>query len=322
MGIHYLVPNRDTPSWGLSMLYQHVQLLNRNGFDAVIIKELPLTSPGWLNIQVPIKSINEFKIKAKPSDILVVPEVMVNFQGLKKIKCRKIVFIQAGAYIFENLPAKEDHVSLGFEHAIVILPHLARIVEKHMKIPFTTIPAFVAPYFFTGIFSKKKKRQILLYPKLGNVDYSIVKYLLNKHLEEINSSAIKDFFTGVNWKIVELKNLTHQEVAAKMHDASFFVALNTFEALNTSVVEAMAAGCIVFCYEGFGSRDYLCDRKNAFVFQNNEAYLLTETLCQEINQYDNNFEALKVISENAVVTAKRFSKERTEDVLMKFFKSF
>lgn len=82
-----------------------------------------------------------------------------------------------------------------------------------------------------------------------------------------------------------VKNLTHKEVAVEMQKSAFFISLNTFEALNTSIVEAMAAGCIVFCYEGFGARDYLADRVNAFSFKNNEAYELVETFCNQIDNY-------------------------------------
>lgn len=63
-----------------------------------------------------------------------------------------------------------------------------------------------------------------------------------------------------------------------MKKAAFFIATNTFESFNASVVEAMAAGCINVCYEGFGPRDYLENNSNAFVFNNNEAYELCRHL--------------------------------------------
>ncbi len=319
MRINYLVPNRDVPSWGMAMFYQHVELLNKNGFEAFIIKEAPLRSPAWLNINVPIESIKEFRLKVRPSDYLIVPEVMMNYAGLKKINCKKIVFIQAPGYIFESMPAGEDHVSLGFTHAWIIMPHLKEIVQKHINLPYTLIPPFIAPYFFSDDPEKKRKRQIILYPKYQQIDHSIVNYLLKKHISSHNDSAIKDLFKNENWKILELKNLSHAEVAVEMQRSAFFVSLNTFEALNTSIVEAMASGCIVFCYEGFGPRDYLDDKKNAFAFENNEAYQLVESLCEQMNNYKQNEDSLKLMQQKAYETAKEYSKEKTEKALISFF---
>jgi glycosyltransferase involved in cell wall biosynthesis len=320
MRIHYLVPNRDLPSWGLAMIYQHVELLNKNGFDATIIKDAPLKPPKWINIDTPVTAISEFLLKVRPDDCMIVPEVMMDFKDLKKINCKKIVFIQAGGYIFESMPNGEDHISLGFTHAFIILPHLVNIIEKHIGLPYTIIPPFVAPYFFADNLEKRRKRNIVLYPKYQQIDHSIVNYLLTKHLRKQNTSKFKDFFKGHNWKIVELKNLAHKDVAVEMQESTFFVSLNTFEALNTSVVEAMAAGCIVFCYEGFGPRDYLADRENAFSFKNNEAYLLVENLCYFIDNYTENEKVLEKIRHKAFETAQKFSKEETEEKLLIFFK--
>lgn len=319
MRIFYLVPNHEVPSWGMAMFYQHVELLNQNNFEAFIIKEAPLRSPAWLNLNVPIESIKEFRLKVRPSDYLIVPEVMMNYDGLKKINCRKIVFVQAPGYIFESMPAGEDHVSLGFTHVWIIMPHLEKIVEKHINLPYTLIPPFIAPYFFAHDLVTKRKRQILLYPKYHQIDHSIVNYLLKKYISAHNKSTIKDLFKKENWKIVELKNLTHAEVASEMKRSTFFVSLNNFEALNTSIVEAMAAGCVVFCYEGFGPRDYLVDKVNAFAFENNEAYRLVESLCEQMDNYKENEESLKVMRQNANQTAKGYSKEATEQSLISFF---
>lgn len=319
MRIYYLVPNRDVPSWGLAMLYQHVQILNLNGFKAFIIKEFPLKAPDWLDVNVPIESLVNFSVNVKSSDYLIVPEVMIDLPNLKTINCNKIVFIQAGAYIFERMPLREDHVSLGFKHVWVIMPHLAEIVERHINLPYTLIPAFVAQYFFTNSISNKRRKQILLYPKSHEVDHSIVNYLLQKFLRTINNSRVKDFFKNENWKIVELKNLKHKNVAIEMQRSAFFISLNTFEALNTSIVEAMASGSIVFCYEAFGPRDYLKDKINAFCFRNHEVYKLVDTLCDQINNYNKEEGHLKLMQENAYKTAKVYSKENTEKSLITFF---
>ncbi len=319
--IYYLVPSSEKPSWGLAILYNHVRMLVTSGKKACIVKEGPQRCPSWLDIKVPYETTGNFKKEAAPKDTVIVPEVMVNFEGLKKIKSRKILFVQAGGFLFQAMPAGESHISLGFEHVWIIMKHLESIVGKHVQLPYSIIPPFVAPYFFNDALSGERKKQILMFPKFEQLDYSIVKYIIKEHIKKGKQPYLKNLFSNNNWQIKVLQGLSHTEVAAQMKSAAFFISLNLFEALNTSVVEAMAAGCVVFCYEGFGPRDYLENGKNAMVFPNNEAYKLAETVCNWIDNYVESSMAVNELRVYAAATAKQFTEQNTEDSLMKFFGS-
>ena len=315
-----MVPTSEKPSWGMGIIYDHVMMLNQYGFNATVIKKENCRVPSWLNFTVPV---NDYKFLIKhlqPHDFLVVPEAMIDMQGLKKLKCRKILFIQATAFMFESMPPGENHQSLGFEHVLTIMPHMNDIVIKHVQLPFTEVPPYLADYFFKKN-ANRRKRQVILYPKFHQIDYSIVKYLINRHIQRRNASWFKDFISPVNWSIKELRGYTHEEVAQIMQESEFFVSINTFEALNTSVVEAMASGCIVFCYEGFGPKDYLINGKNACVFSNNQAYLLAEAVCEQIDSYEEQADFRQYIRENAHETAEIYSRREAEIKLVSFFNS-
>ncbi len=321
MKIYYLVPFSDKPSWGMGIIYDHVSILNSCGFQANVIKKEDCKVPAWLNFAVPIKDYNYLNRHVQSEDILVVPEAMLDLPGLKEMKCRKILFIQAPAFMFESMPANEDHRSLGFEHVMTIMPHMNDIVSKHLQLPYTQVPPYLADYFF-----KKKrlrrKRQVLLFPKFHQIDYSIVKYLIKRHLQKRNASWLKDLISGSNWSIKELRGFNHEEVAEIMQESEIFISINTFEALNTSVVEAMASGCIVFCYEGFGPRDYLRNGENAWVFSNNEAYLLAEAVCDQIDLYDEKETVRNSMREQAYATAEKYTRQFAAESLISFMKNF
>lgn len=317
--IYYLVPSSEKPSWGLAILYHHVQMLVSNGIKACIVKEGPQRSPSWMDIKVPFETIGNFRKEVCDRDTVIVPEVLVNFEGLKKIKARKILFIQAGGFLFQSMPAGETHISLGFDHAWIIMPHMKTIVEKHVQLPYSIIPPFVAPYFFTEELSSERKKQVLLFPKFQQIDHSIVKHIVQQHINKDKQPFLKNLFNGNNWQIKEMQDLSHQVVAEEMKRSVFFISLNVFEAMNTSVVEAMAAGCVVFCYEGFGPRDYLADKENAIVFPNNEAYQLAEQVCEWIDHYDERSEQLARLRKNAADTVARYSEHATKDTLIQFF---
>jgi len=318
--IYYLAPSSDRPSWGLGIIYGHVEMLVKNGFNAVIIKEGDKSIPSWLMSNVTIKDFNTFITEMQRDDILVVPEVMVNTPGLKDLACRKFLFLQNIGYLFESMPSGTDHQILGFEHVLIIMPHMQNIVSQHIKLPYTLIPPFVADYFFTESVVKRMK-QIILYPKNYQIDYTIVKYIIDRHIKARKKSFITNILHNDSWDIIELKGLSHQEVSKMMKKSTFFISLNTFEALNTSITESMASGCIVFCYEGVGPKDYLLNNINAKVFANNEAYALAESVCNQIDQFDHQELELNVIRQNAYETAKKYTRLKTEESLLDFYQN-
>lgn len=321
MRIFYLVPVSDRHSWGMGIIYHHVSILKNNAYQALVIKEKDLFVPAWLNLSVPMEDYQYLNKKISNNDILVVPEVMVSFPGLKQLNCEKILFIQASAFLFESMPKGEDHKTLGFTHVFAIMPHMIPIIERHIRLPYTIIPPFIKGCFFNRDLLKPRKRQILLYPKFHQIDYSIVKYLIERHIRERNKHWAWDVFKNENWTVKELKNLTHKEVAQEMKKSACFISLNVFEALNTSVPEAMAAGCIVFAYEGIGPKDYLKNQENAYVFNNNEAYELVNHVSKWIDSYDEEAEAHHKMRLNARETSEQYTYKNCQKALLAYFES-
>ncbi len=90
------MPDNNTPSWGVGIIYHHVRALNEGGFEACLIHDKKRFKPDWLSVTVPTVYWNQ-GVSISPDDLLVVPEVMVNMKGLKKLRCRKILFVQASS---------------------------------------------------------------------------------------------------------------------------------------------------------------------------------------------------------------------------------
>jgi len=177
------------------------------------------------------------------------------------------------------------------------------------------IPPYVSEIFFNNSKVTERKRRIVMFPKFDQTDYCIVKNLLER---KINAQK-KGIFTRNEWELIELNGYTHNEVAEILKKSEIFIALNTFESLNASVVEAMAAGSLVFTYEGYGSRDYLKDAENAFVFRNNEPYKLVYKLIEIIDDFDSNRNLLNSIRQNGYRTAHLYNRSNMELKLLEFF---
>jgi hypothetical protein len=316
--IYYLAPDSNTPSWGLGIIYHHVLALNEAGFNAFLVHEKSPFKVDWLDAKVPVLYWNH-SIKINPDDIVVVPEVKVNLKELKKLKCRKILFVQASSFLFEMLPDDETHLSLGFESAIGIMPHMMPIIEQFTGLKAQMIRPFIAPYFRKEK-SKLHEREkiILIFPKFNQQDFGIVRRVINDRLQKINPKGLKGIFKS-KWKLVVLKGKTHKEVAKLMQEATFFIATNTFESFNASCVEAMSAGCLSICYEGFGPRDYMVNGKNAFVFPNNEAYQLSNFVFDLIDNYEAKEELIMRVRETGYELAETYNYQTTKAELRDYF---
>ncbi|WP_066221477.1 glycosyltransferase [Formosa haliotis] len=318
MRIYYYIPYHDKPSWGIGIVMHHISILNENGFNASAIIRDEKTTYEWLDFDVPSITRKDFKsVKLEKQDVLVVPEVSVDFKSLKKLNCIKILFIQNLGYVFNNLPKNETHKSLGFDYVFSIMPHMSGVIEKYIDLPEVMIPPFILENFKveeTKMGFDHKKNKIVMFPKFDQIDYKIVYSLLNRRYgKKLN------FFERKKWEIVELKGYTHKEVSDVFKESKFFIALNTFESLNASIVEAMASGCIVYTYEGYGSRDFIRDGENCFSFQNNEPYLLVEKLNQFIDQISTNGDLIYEMQKNARHTSESYSRSKTEYALVEFF---
>jgi glycosyltransferase involved in cell wall biosynthesis len=197
---------------------------------------------------------------------------------------------------------------------MTIMPHIQQIIEAHYGLPAAIIPPFVAPYFFIApgdLHHESRRRQIVIYPKPGSQDdHDILSKVLTRHLE-----------STPGWELAEMSGHSHRETAALLQESTFFVSLNTREAFNTSVPEAMAAGCIPICYEAFGGQDILRDGENTFVFPNNYIYPLIDKLLDLIDHHDSIQDDLIRMRENAFETASRYTRDNTQASLLAFFKA-
>lgn len=301
---YYLVPDNEKPSWGIGVIYHHVKALVELGYDACVLHQNSSFTLPWLSMDVPVRYADEPAMKSlNADDVLVVPEVMAAHPFAAKCKARKILFVQNSGYIFESLPVDAGHRDLGYSAVMVIMPHMVDVVERFIGLPVFMVQPMVADYFFSGQINMKRSRTIVMYPKFSQIDFAIVNNLLRRKL---GSNRLMKA-VGIHWRIKLLEGLSHRQVAGVFDDAGFFVSLNTFEALNTSVVEAMARGCIVFCYEGVGPRDFLRDGVNAFVFPNNEAYRLVDKMYDVLDNPEKYREQLAGMRNNALVTARQYT---------------
>lgn len=313
--IFYLVADHAEPSWGQGLLYHHVRLLAAAGHDAwVLHRRRPFRLP-WLDVDVPIAWVDDATLLPGAGDLLVVPEVVAAVPP--PWPCRRGVFVQGSFLVLAGHPQAFRYPDLGYEFAFAVLPHVATVLSRHFGIRAHEVPPFVASYFFRSpeeIRSRPRRRLVLLaakpeYRTAGFPDYDIVTKLVRRAFAE----------RGDGWELAELQGLDHRQVAERLAAAAFLVNLNSHEAFNSTVPEAMAAGCLPVCYEAVGGRDFLRDGENAFVFPNHHAYDLVDRLLTLVAIEERAPENLVPLRLAARATAATFDEGRTRKALLAAF---
>jgi glycosyltransferase involved in cell wall biosynthesis len=311
MRIFYYAPDTQTPSWGIGMLYTHVRLLRANGFSAFVLHEKPRFRPRWLDTDAPRVYRASKTFKTLPEDVLVIPEIFAAEPDVQSIAGRRVVFVQASSYISPGLKDAKNYHQLGYEMAIATMPHVRKIVEKHYGVSAPVVPPCVAPYFFLerGQWDRARKHQVVLIAKAWCRDFSIVRQMLRNGVRDLG------------WRMVEIENRPHREVARILRESAFHVNVNCHESFNATVPEAMAAGCIPICYEAFGGRDFLKDGSNAYVFRTHHAYQLVERTLQLMASYDSMRRKLRKVRRGGLATALNYTEAVTERALVSYFEA-
>ncbi|MDQ6800505.1 MAG: glycosyltransferase [Acidobacteriota bacterium] len=312
MKIFYLIADYAPQSWGNGMIYEHVRILRESGYDACALHHQAPFRPDWLEIDVPIRYLDEVGFEPTETDIVVVPEVLAASQIVQQFPWRRIVFVQGSFLIFRGLQTHSDYAELGYEEAIAVLPHVARVVERHFGVAAHVVPPFVAPHFFEPATGARERRILFAtkegYHAAGIPDQEIALRLLQKEVGR-----------RTDWSLVPLEGYSHRDVASLMRSSMFLVNVHSHEAFNTTVPEAMAAGCVAICYEAGGGRDFLRPGQNAIVFPNQHVYELVERVCQLMDDGGKASGLLDSLRKGGRETAASFSPERTAKALVGFF---
>ncbi len=314
--IFYLAPDHAAPSWGVGLLYEHVRLLRELGYDAGVLHQRRPFRLEWLDSPAPVAYLDDASFAAGADDLLVVPETMAADAAQRPWPGRRGVFVQGSFLTLKGHAAAFRYPELGFDFALAVLPHVATVLATHFGIEAAVVPPFVAPYFFrepAAIAERPRAPVVLLackeeYRHAGFPDYDIFTKLMRRFCAA----------AGGGWRVEELAGRTHREVAELMAESAFLVNLNSHEAFNSTVSEAMAAGCVALCYEAVGGRDFLVDRENAFVFPNHHVYALVERLQELIGRGEGDGELL-ALRLRARESAARFAESATRHALAETF---
>jgi glycosyltransferase involved in cell wall biosynthesis len=280
--IYFICPKSKKPTGGIKQIYRQVDILNKNGFNAVILhKKLKYKCSWFLNQTIvesnlylfkqidyylhyqnhsKIKSFYKklilniysfFSKKTEPNSIFVFPEVIGDKINLIEPNSKKVIFNQNCYYTFLGYPLDFDINKSPYIHSNTIATIVVSEDSKtYIEYAFQNLNLYrIRLGIDKNVFYPKsnKKKQIAFMPRKLEKD---VHQVLNI-LQQRNFSK--------DWTFVAIDNKSESQVAQIMQESYIFLSFNQTEGFGLPPAEAMACGSIVIGYSGRGGREYFKD---------------------------------------------------------------
>jgi glycosyltransferase involved in cell wall biosynthesis len=305
VAIYFGCPDKDYPVGGIRAIYRHVDLLNRNGFDAFVLHhyypfrctwfanttrvahevrypDLGRSLPARLGRQA-LRALRRPPdidpvpaLELGPDDVLVAPEVMPALPAAHP-RARVVVFNQSGYLTLAPYPLDVDPEAVVYSRpdllgVIVVSEDSARYIETlFTNVRICRVHYGIDPALFA--FTPEKKRQLAYMPR--------------RNPQDIHQVLLRLRLTGrlSDWELVEITHRTEAETAAILRKAAVFLSSGHPEGFGLPAAEAMLAGCIVVGYSGYGGREFLTEEL-AFPVAPGDIVGFTETVARLLEQLD------------------------------------
>jgi len=304
--ILYLNHDSPAPAGGVRAIYYHVYHLVKNGYPAFVVHNQQDFRPSWFEPEVPILYMqNDFRIF--PNDIVVIPEdYSTALQALRSINVRKYIFCQNHFYIFKGLQGDtswEDFGISGVFCSSEIISEFVRSVFGYDEVP---IVHYAIPL---DVFKPREKRlQVAYMPRKRAAELEFIRNLFRR---------ISKKHKQVDWVVID--KMEEEEVARVLGESAIFLSTSLYEGFGLPPLEAMACGCNVVGFHGYGGLEYATD-KNGFWCEEGNIIECSKKLADVVALMVSGDDRISAVKRQALKTTQEYTFERQERELVDFWK--
>ena len=304
--ILYVVHDNPSPSGGVKIIYDHVLHLTKAGYPAFVVHARDGFRPPWFHRDIPVLyTARGFQVT--PQDALVIPEdFTAALFAAKDITAKKFVFCQNHFHIFAGLPDGETWRSLNIGGVIATSDQIRSFVQwalGYADVP--VIPCAIQPEMFCP---EVKRLQIAVMPRKRAFEVKFIRDTFHHVFGE---------HRDVPWVILD--GASEEEVAGTLRHSAVFLSMNRFEGFGLPPLEAMACGCIVVGFHGWGGLDYVSS-DNGFWCEEENLTECVKKLGEVCTLFKKNGEGLTRMRYRAMETAAVYRPERQKDTLLDFWR--
>lgn len=300
--IYYLCPDSNRPAGGIKVVYEHVDILNENGFSAFVLHGQKGFRCNWFHNETRVSDVK--KCRLREQDFLAIPELYGKYyaEGISRSKkakvfwesfntpAKKIIFNQ-GCYLTFGGHALWNHDNgvLYRDPSVLATMVVSKDSAEYLRYAFPghriyRVHNAIDPYRFSLELNKSK--QICFMPESNPRDLLQIAKILEQRRN--NSS----------FHLVPIENRTEQEVADIFKKSLIYLNLRYHEGWGLPAAEAMCCGCIVIGYHGMGGKESF-DPEFCYPVETGNIIEFVKAIEQVISLHQNNPQLLREKSERA-----------------------
>lgn len=227
---------------GIKVMFKHVEMLCELGFDACVYS--PAGRPPWLDTNAPLFAGRD--LLSNPDHILVFPELLngdLCKWALAPIEASKIMLCQNQYYAFSDALKTKPLHELGFLKLLTV----GQVARGFLDRVFAPATFVVAPVWIDEtIFRPREKTPgIALFPRKLPQVYAALRQIFATKYPQL---------AGVPWRVIH--GVPEEKAAEILGQSTVFLSLCDRECCPLSPLEAMASGCVVAGFHGYGGLEY------------------------------------------------------------------
>ena len=241
-----------TPDWnrhagGIRKQYRAVDVLNDAGLNAAVVHTRPGFECTWFEHRTRVVAAGEIALGER--DVIAVPEIYGPSILDLPAGVRQVIFNQGAYLALETLVERGPAAAAPY----VANPDLAAVVVV------SDDSADVIRYLFPDAPVKRIHHGIdpaVHHPPAGEPRRRIA-YMTRRRGEE-SAQVLKLLeLRGVldDWEVVAIHGKTETEVADLLRSSQVFLSFSQLEGFGLPPLEALACGCLVVGFHGFGGRE-------------------------------------------------------------------
>jgi glycosyltransferase involved in cell wall biosynthesis len=270
--IYYFCPDFKGVVGGVKTMYRHVDILNRNGFNAAILHSRSGFRCGWFENETRIAYVKQSRFEQE--DIIVFPEPFLAYftdahnpsrprlrfnravaksphkyyvNELSKLPVRKVIFNQNAYLTFDGIDYSGAYDIPYLRKDVVATICVSDDNQEYLRFAFpdarlykVRLSANKADFHYQA----EKKRQIAFIADRSREDANQVFNILKAR------SSLDGF------QLVPIKGIPEKQVAQILKESLIFLSFGRAEGFSLPPMEAMLCGCIVIGYHGRAGREY------------------------------------------------------------------
>ena len=291
--------NDNLPSGAVKQTYRHVDILNSLGILACVAYQNPDFRCTWFENTTNVMSWNDIEMTA--DDYLVLGETSPSVPPIAGAdRSAKVVLCQNP---FQSVLGFDKNLwlirQIYKEAAAVLCP--SKMAESKLRFMFPSSRVLRFQYSFDRppwAYTDQKEKLVAVVPRDMEVLINAI----------IAVTSLK--WVPGGWSLVRIKDMAEASVASNLRRCAVFLSLSDKTGFGMPPVEAMACGCVVVGFSGFGGSEYM-DPSICFPVPDMDYIGLAETL---INVMAKPVDALAKIGLQASdFVSREYSSEREND---------